>query len=48
MAKANPILLNIAGKDVNIEAFNGYSEPTLTFIGVSVNQETVDEFLRKR
>ena len=42
-----PILLNIAGKDINIEAFLGYSEPTLTFIGVSVNQETVDEFLRK-
>ena len=43
-AADGPILLNIAGNDINIGHFNGYSESTLTFIGISVNQEEIDGY----
>jgi len=39
------ILLNIAMQDVTITPFKGSSEQTLTFIGNSVNEDEVREFL---
>ena len=46
MTEDFPILLNIAKEDVNIEHFKGYSEPTLTFIGSTVNKEEIEGFFQ--
>ncbi|MCL2200825.1 MAG: GTP-binding protein [Oscillospiraceae bacterium] len=40
-----PILLNIAREDVSIEYFKGYSESTLTFIGITVDKCEIEHFL---
>ncbi len=45
MTETYPVLLNIAMQDVVIDRFNGISEQTLTFIGQTINEKEILEFL---
>jgi G3E family GTPase len=42
----HPVLLNIAVHDVTLTKFKGIPEPTLTFIGESVNEEAIVDFIK--
>jgi len=44
----HPVLLNIAVQDVTLTKFKGIPEPTLTFIGETVNEEAIANFINSQ